>query len=80
MSERLADLVALVEQEKSERAAAVARYQPTIEVLGRMVDQLCELHTELDPDDRLQQTLGSLAFLWGYVEDELRAAAGVRPN
>ena len=63
MSERLADLVALVERAKSERAAAVARHLPTIEVLGRMVDQLGELHAELPADHRLQQTLGSLAFL-----------------
>lgn len=62
------------------RAAAVAQYLPTVAALSRMVDQLCELHADLDADDRLQQVLHSLCFCWQYVEIELRDAAGNGKN
>ena len=69
-----------VEFDPSRRAAAVAQYLPIIAALGRMVDQLGELHAELDADDRLQQVLHSLGFCWQFVEMELRAAAGSGKN
>jgi len=62
-------------QELSVRAAAVAPYLATVADLGRMVERLGELHASLSADDRLQQVLHSLSFVWGYVEAELRAAA-----
>lgn len=62
------------------RADAVAKHLATIASIGRMVDQLGELHCDLAEDDRLQQVLGSLSFLWGHVEDELLAAAKARTN
>jgi hypothetical protein len=62
------------------RASAVAQYLPTVAALSRMVDQLCELHADLDADDRLQQVLHSLGFCWQYVEAELHEAAGRGKN
>jgi hypothetical protein len=45
-----------------------------------MVDQLGELHADLDAGDRWQQVLHSLSFCWQCVEAELHEAAGRGKN
>ncbi len=64
----------------AKRARIVSQYLTTVACIGRMVDQLGDLHAELPPDDRLQQVLHSLSLLWGYVETELHEAANRGKN
>lgn len=64
----------LVAEEVQLRATAVKSYLTTISQLGQLIDRLGGLHTELASDDRLQQSLHALGFVWGYVESELRMA------
>lgn len=45
MSKQLAELKLAAERAKADRAALVARYLVTVSVIGRMVDQLGELHS-----------------------------------
>jgi hypothetical protein len=73
-------VLAALESEKAQRAAAVSEYLQVVACLGRMVDQLGNLHADLSDDDGLHQTLHSLSFLWGYVETELLIAAQVHRN
>jgi hypothetical protein len=70
-----ADAERLLAEERHRRSAAVHSYLATISQLGQLIDRLGELHADLAADDRLQQSLHALGFVWGYVEGELRMAA-----
>ncbi len=74
------DLVADELRAERERALAVAAYLPTVAAIARMVDYLGALHAELPADDRLQQVLHSLGFVWEYVEAELRRGSSTGQN
>ncbi len=68
-----AEVVRIIAASKASRVAAVRNHLDTIAALGRMVDQLSELHADLDDDDRLHQVLHALGFCWLNVEAELLA-------
>jgi len=69
-----ADAARLLTDELHRRATAVRSYLAIITQIGLLMERLGELHADLPNDDRLQQSLHALAFVWGYVEGELRMA------
>jgi hypothetical protein len=65
------DLQAAVDAARMRRAACAARDHGQVTEIGRKVDQLGELHADLEDDDALHQALNALTFVWQYVEQEL---------
>lgn len=70
----------LLDESRHRRAAAAVKYLTVAAELGRLVDQLGELHAELHEDDALHQALHALSFTWQYFEHELLIVAAPGRN